>query len=381
MKKKISIGLLVMLLCLGWGFSMTALAQDPAKIWLREGPYELLDTPDIMHEMEYAQALAGDDYYLRTTQRLQCRDIDDTYTIVDTPGPNVIPADDGMSTGFYEKAAVPTQVFDNVYYVGGMEVGGWIIDTGAGYIMLDSSYDYGATSIIEPNMAALGLDPADIKYILLTHAGPDHFGAVMHFVNNYGTKLVYNRILTPGGPPWMQVVPAPEDQIVLGDGDTLTLGNTMITAVHTPRSFNRDGTIGDGLSYFIPVKINGKRHLWATYGNTGLVGTVADKELYLESMAKWLKYVDGLKPDIAISSHPFVDASLDRMAIIRQCEDRRARGRDGGSKFHNQRCGQNPFLIGKEAARRYFEIMDQCALVQKMRQEAGLNSAGLDYLP
>ena len=126
MQRKRIIGLLVILLCLGWGFSMTAMAQDPAKIWLREGPYELLDTPEIMDEMENARALAGDDYYFRTTQRLQCRDIDDTYTIVDTPGPNVIPADDGMSTGFYEKAAVPHPSVRQCLLCG--RNGGWRLD-------------------------------------------------------------------------------------------------------------------------------------------------------------------------------------------------------------------------------------------------------------
>ena len=55
--------LLVMLLCLGWGFSMTAMAQDPAKIWLRDGPHRLLDTPEIMEQMDIARQLAGDDYY------------------------------------------------------------------------------------------------------------------------------------------------------------------------------------------------------------------------------------------------------------------------------------------------------------------------------
>ncbi len=64
---------------------------------------------------------------------------------------------------------MPTKVFDNVYYVGGMEVGGWLIDTGDGYIMLDSSYDYGVDTILLPNMAKLGLDPAKVKYIMITH--------------------------------------------------------------------------------------------------------------------------------------------------------------------------------------------------------------------
>ena len=66
---------------------------------------------------------------------------------------------------------MPTKVFDNVYYVGGMEVGGWLIDTGDGYIMLDSSYDYAVDKILLPNMKKLGLDPAKVKYILITHGG------------------------------------------------------------------------------------------------------------------------------------------------------------------------------------------------------------------
>ena len=39
-------------------------------------------------------------------------------------------------TCWKEVSAVPTKVFDNVYYGGGMEIGGWVIDTGDGYIML-----------------------------------------------------------------------------------------------------------------------------------------------------------------------------------------------------------------------------------------------------
>jgi metallo-beta-lactamase class B len=382
MRKKMLYGLLVMSLCLGCTFSMTAMAQDPAKIWLRQSPpQKLLDTTEITEQMEIARALAGDDYYLSTTQRLQCNDIDETYTVVQTPGANVISTPpDPMSTGFREAPAVPTKVFDNVYYVGGMEVGGWIIDTGVGYIMLDSSYDYGALEILEPSMAALGLNPADIKYILLTHAGPDHVGAVKYFYDKYGTEIVFNRKLVSAPPSapvpdWLKNMPA--ETKVMNDGDTLTLGDTTIAMVHTPRSYNKDGSLGDGFSYFIPVKIKGKRHLWATYGNTGLVGSLADKTLYRESMAKWLQYVAALEPDIAISSHPFVDASLDRMEIIRECDDRNRHGRHDR---HDQ-CGpHNPFLIGKVAARRYFEIMDQCALVQTMRQAAGIDPTGLKCL-
>ena len=126
-------------------------------------------------------------------QRLQCSDVDESNTVVMPPGSNGSPAG-GAATGLKEAPAVPTKVFDNVYYVGGMEVGGWIIDTGDGYIMLDSSYDYGVDTILLPNMAKLGLDPAKVKYILITHGtgpkGGDHIGGVKYFNDNYGTKVV-----------------------------------------------------------------------------------------------------------------------------------------------------------------------------------------------
>jgi metallo-beta-lactamase class B len=152
-----------------------------------------VDTDLIKAEMEIARQLAGDDWYFLQTQRLQCNDVDESNTVVRTPGSN-----SGSAMNPYrwrEVPAVPTQVFDNVYYVGGMEVGGWLIDTGDGYIMLDTSYAYGCETILLPNMAALGLDPAKVKYILITHGtvGPvtaDHTGCVKYFMDRYGTKVV-----------------------------------------------------------------------------------------------------------------------------------------------------------------------------------------------
>lgn len=321
--------------------------QDPTKIWLRSAaPVELLDTPEIREEVEKARALAGDDNYLLNLQRLQCNDFDDTYTIVQTPGSNTMPASTTTS-GRKERAAEPTKVFDNVYYVGGYEVGGWVIDTGDGYIMLDSSYDYGYEEILLPNMGKLGLDPNKVKYILITHAGPDHLGATKKFQENHGTKIVYSAPFTGATAPVTTVV---------RDGDTLTLGNTTITMVSTPRTVG-----GTGLSYFIPVTIDGVKHLWATYGNTGIVGTLADKAIYTSAIRNFIdNYVVRLKPDIAISSHPFVDGSGTRMEIIRQSSPGMP----------------NPFLIGSKGVKAYFEIMAQAVTVQSMRQAAGLNASG-----
>jgi len=374
MGRKTFISLLVMLLCLSSVFSMTAMAQspvqDPAKMWTRSPyPLYLKDTALVKAEMEEARQLAGDDWYFLQLQRLQCADVDESNTVVQTPGSN---NNDAMNpNGWREVPAVPTKVFDNVYYVGGMEVGGWIIDTGDGYIMLDTSYAYGLDTILLPNMAKLGLNPAKVKYILITHGslGPntaDHSGAVKYFCDNFGTKVVMSASeIARSTPGWVD----PKLVIEGFTGKTLTLGDTTITMVNTPRTAPVNGVIGGGLSYFIPVKIQGKRHMWATYGNTGINGPLANIQTYLDSMATFLGYVDSLKPDIAISSHPFVDGSIRRMEIIRECDNPRTR---------NDLCGpHNPFLLGETGARRYFEIMDQCAVVRYEREAAGLPANGL----
>lgn len=331
--------------------------QDPSKIWLRSSaPVELLDTPEIRAALDRARALAGDDDYLLNLQRLQCNDFDDTYTIVQTPGSNTGGAAGAGSSGRKERAAEPTKVFDNVYYVGGYEVGGWVIDTGEGYIMLDSSYDYGYEDILIPNMRKLGLDPNKVKYILITHAGPDHLGATRKFQDNHGAKIVYSAPIV-ANPAWLPLAPV---TTLVKDGDTLTLGNTTITIVSTPRTVG-----GTGLSFFIPVTLNGVQHLWATYGNTGIVGTLADKALYTSAIRNFIdNYVQRLKPDIAISSHPFVDGSGTRMEIVRKSSPGMP----------------NPFVIGPDAVKTYFEIMAQAVTVQAMRQAAGLNTSGTGRL-
>ena len=212
-------------------------------------------------------------------------------------------------------------------------------------------------------MKKIGLDPAKVKYLLITNGsvprGGDHAGGVKYFNDHFGTKVVLSEQewaktennVRESGELWVK----PGDAIVGTDGQTLTLGDTTITMVHTPRRVG-----GGGLSYFIPVKINGEPHMWMTYGNTNCVGKIEDKLLYRESVAHFLEYADALKADIVISSHPFVDGSLDRMAQIR-----------------NSKPGDpNPFLIGQRDARRYIEILDACAVVHIARERAGLDGTG-----
>src|SRR4051812_18686265 len=79
-------------------------------------------------------------------------------------------------------AATPSQLFDNLYYVGRTDVGAWVLKTSDGLILFDTLNNPDeAANIIVPGMRKLGLDPDQIKVVILTHSHGDHSGGMPYF--------------------------------------------------------------------------------------------------------------------------------------------------------------------------------------------------------
>ncbi|MFP6827918.1 MAG: MBL fold metallo-hydrolase, partial [Gammaproteobacteria bacterium] len=71
----------------------------------------------------------------------------------------------------------PFQIFDNLYFVGIGEVGSYVIETSDGLILLDTLWDLdGYTEYLLGNIREVGLDPMDIKYVLILQGHRDHYG-------------------------------------------------------------------------------------------------------------------------------------------------------------------------------------------------------------
>src|SRR5919202_2040460 len=83
-------------------------------------------------------------------------------------------------------ATPPGRAFDNLYYVGTTWVSAWALVTSDGIILIDSLDNAAeARDSIEGGLRRLGLDPASIKYVIITHAHGDHYGGVDELVAKY----------------------------------------------------------------------------------------------------------------------------------------------------------------------------------------------------
>jgi metallo-beta-lactamase class B len=155
----------------------------------------------------------------------------------------------------------PFKALDNVFHVGPGSVSVWLIPTTAGLILVDTAQEPYVDHILN-NIRNLGYDPKDIRYILLTQGHLDHFGGAARIRDLSGARVAaaegdwvmmdeYAKRPAPAIPPFHRTV---ERDMVLKDGDVITLGNTSMKVYllpgHTPGGASFEFTAFDrGRSY------------------------------------------------------------------------------------------------------------------------------------
>src|SRR5438132_8701130 len=84
----------------------------------------------------------------------------------------------------------PVKVFDNLYYVGTQLQSMWAITTSEGIILHDTAYNYMVKDAVEGGLKKLGLDPAQIKYIIVSHAHTDHYLGAKYLQDTYHAHVI-----------------------------------------------------------------------------------------------------------------------------------------------------------------------------------------------
>jgi metallo-beta-lactamase class B len=178
----------------------------------------------------------------------------------------------------FQKIA-PFKVFDNLYYVGPGYVGVWLIPTSAGIILIDSAQEPYVDYVMD-NIKKVGFDLKDIKYILLSHGHLDHFGGAARIQEASGARVValdedWKMIEEVGSRPGRGGGPSPrvpKRDMVVKEGDTLTLGGTTMKFYHHP------GHTPGVLSAEFTVFDNGAPHKALWQGGGGSRGGLPEAE-------------------------------------------------------------------------------------------------------
>jgi metallo-beta-lactamase class B len=99
--------------------------------------------------------------------------------------------DRGLRALIDKPAPPPGKAFDNLYFVGADWVSAWAIKTSDGIILIDAlNNQVEAAALIEGGMRKLGLDPAQIKYVVVTHGHGDHYGGAPYLAQKYRARVV-----------------------------------------------------------------------------------------------------------------------------------------------------------------------------------------------
>jgi metallo-beta-lactamase class B len=134
----------------------------------------------------------------------------------------------------------PFRIAGNLYYVGGKDLASYLIVTPQGDILINSSLE-SSVPLIRASVEQLGFKFKDIKILLISHSHFDHDAGSAEVIRQTGAKYMVMdgdvSVVETGGATDFAYAkdtypPAKVDRI-LHDGDTVTLGGTVLTAHKT----------------------------------------------------------------------------------------------------------------------------------------------------
>jgi metallo-beta-lactamase class B len=244
--------------------------------------------------------------------------------------------------------AEPARVFDDLFFLGQTAFSVWGLRTSEGIILVDSIFDYSVEAEVIEGLKKLGIDPAEIRYVIISHAHGDHSGGA-GILQRHGARVVMSeadwQLYEKGG----DKIKATRD-IVATDGMPITLGKSTVRVYLTPG--HTHGTI----STILPVHDGDTAHVAALWGGTlfNFRDSADDPrdarlKIYAESAAKFRAVARKAGADILLSNHTAYDGSTVKLPAL----------------AHRGVGQPHPYVIGKDAVQRYFRVAEECAIAAR----------------
>jgi metallo-beta-lactamase class B len=260
----------------------------------------------------------------------------------DAPAPRMNP---NRASAYLE----PKRAFDDLYWMGTPSRSTWALTSSDGIILYDTQSVYDAEDVIVGGLKKLGLDPAKVKYVIISHAHENEVGGAKLMQERYGAHIVM------GAGDWEMVDQSingfpngkPKRDMVATDGMKISLGDRTVTIYlmpgHTP------GTI----SGIFQVHDNGRPLIVAYSGGTefNFVNDVPHFDTYLASERKFAAIAAAAGATIIMGNQSQFDGAAVKLRML---ADRRP------GEAH-------PLDVGAAAVARYFKIEYECAQAVRLK--------------
>ena len=288
---------------------------------------------EVARQIAAAREAAGTDL---TPYMQMCRSAD----------PAAAPAAPSIEARLRQPRPPAGRAFDNLIFLGNHWTTAWALTTSEGIIILDAmDNDEDAEQGIEAGLRRFGLDPANIRYVIVSHGHGDHYGGANRLKRLYGARIVMSEAdwrmletkLEFDRPDWGR---PPARDISVSDGDRITLGDTTVELLMTPGH-----TMGT-LSPMFTVRHGEREHRAMIWGGTSFnFGRQPPRlQAYIEGTERAREVARQQNVEVFLSNHAFNDEAIPRTAAL---------AANPGMA--------NPFVIGQAGVQRAIAVLNHCA--------------------
>lgn len=245
----------------------------------------------------------------------------------------------------WAKPVKPFRMAENVWYVGTENLSSILITTPEGHILVDGALDASAEGI-KNNIAALGFNIRDLRFILNSHARLDQAGGIARLKLWSGAKLIASKAnaeqMARGGKEdfalgdALPFPPVSTDKII-HDRETLTLGGVSATALLTP------GHLPGSTSWLFTLP-DGSKLIYAD--------SLATPDYYLVANKNYPTLVDDIRHSFATLAAQKVDIFVANKGERFGLADKQARLAAGDSSAFIDRDGLQRYV---DLSRQRFE--------------------------
>jgi len=231
----------------------------------------------------------------------------------------------------WNRPHAPQRIYGETYYVGVAGLSSVLIRTDDGLILIDGDLPQ-SVPLIEANIAKLGFQIKDVKYVLNSHAHFDHAGGIAALVRDSGAtaiaspsgaKALRDGHVTPDDPQASDTqgasFPAVARVREIRDGEAVRLGKVAVTAHftpgHTPGSTSWTWTSCEN-NKCLDIVYSDSISAYASDGFHFLADSTHGD--LTPSFRRSIQTVANLPCDILISTHPDASGTDERLAKLAQ---------------------------------------------------------------